>query len=157
MLFNQNQYQQSPSQATNASQASNLAKPTNNYMNQNNLGQFLLKKGSSGTSLLHAIDIHNRKPTYAAQGQMFLPNQKPEGRQPNVNKIGSEQSNTQNHQDNDKYENEKQMGSNEQSNYFGSQHSHTLQKGKSPYPTNNLFKEVIIEDENEENIRNPSN
>ena len=69
MLFNQNQYQQSPSQATNASQASNLAvKPQNNYMNQNNLGQFLLKKGSSGTSLLHAIDIHNRKPAYAAQG-----------------------------------------------------------------------------------------
>lgn len=88
---------------------------------------------------------------------MFLPNQKQEGRQSNVNKIGSEQSNTQNHQDNDKYEAEKQMGSNEQSNYFGPQHSHTLQKGKSPYPSNNLFKEVIIEDENEENIRNPSN
>lgn len=82
-------------------------KPNNNYINQNNLGQFLLKKGSSGTSLLHAIDIHNRKPTYAAQGQMFLPNQKQEGRQSNVNKIGSEQSNTQNHQDNDKFEAEK--------------------------------------------------
>ena len=60
-------------------------------------------------------------------------------------------------QDSDKFEVEKQIGSNEQSNYFQSQHSHTLQKGKSTYPTNNLFKEVIIEDENEENVRNPSN
>lgn len=32
-----------------------------------------------------------------------------------------------------------------------------MQKGKAPYPNNNLFKEVIIEDENEENMRNPSN
>ena len=77
MLYNQNQYQQSPSQATNSGQAANMGgKSNNNYINQNNLGQFLLKKGSSGTSLLHAIDIHGRKPTYAAQGQMFLPNQK---------------------------------------------------------------------------------
>jgi len=29
-------------------------------------------------------------------------------------------------------------------------------KNKSVYPANNLFKEVIIEDENEENNRNPS-
>ena len=29
--------------------------------------------------------------------------------------------------------------------------------GKQNYPANNLFKEVIIEDENEENNRHPSN
>ena len=75
-----------------------------NFINQNNLGQFLLKKGSSGTSLLHAIDIHNRKPTYAAQGQIFLPNQKQEVRSQNANKIAQESGITQNLQDSEKFE-----------------------------------------------------